>query len=309
MTAGPLRYGIVALARSDRRLMEASLQSIAGLAAPPDAIVLAAPKLRAHQFAEVASETALPRPVRLVTSEAADALAVADGFRALAPKVDIVVFVPESVILDQNYLAGIRTIAERWQDMVGEIDLIDGAASQERTAREFSGGEKRQLRPALGRLQGLRARTLRSAVLWVRVEACGNLRFEAFPQDAEFLAFSALLDQLRRRGRTRIVASGAAVRLRPPLERRSGYDAGREIYDALGRIAERRERSDAAFEQRASYLDPRAEKRRLFVEQVLRLFASSATRSNVSTFLRGMWAARREAVATRNRVRDDIRSL
>jgi hypothetical protein len=30
--------------------------------------------------------------------------------------------------------------------------------------------------------------------MWVRVEACGNLKFMAFLQSAEYLAFSSLLD-------------------------------------------------------------------------------------------------------------------
>jgi len=147
------------------------------------------------------------------------------------------------------------------------------------------------------------------AVLWLRVEACGNLKFGTFPQSAEFLAFSSLLDQLSRRGRTRIVASGAAARMRPELERRSGYEAGREIYDALDRIAQGRERSDAAFEERSTCLDPQAEKLRVFGEQIVRYFASAATRANVGSFLRGMRAARRDAVMTRHRLRNDIRSL
>jgi hypothetical protein len=55
-----LRYGIVALARSDRRMMEATLASIARLADGPEAMVLAVPKLRAHLFGDVTSAPRAP---------------------------------------------------------------------------------------------------------------------------------------------------------------------------------------------------------------------------------------------------------
>ena len=67
----------------------------------------------------------------------------------------------------------------------------------------------------------------------------------------------------------------------------SGYEAGRELYAALSRIGEWRDRSDAALTQRSSYLDPTAEKLRLFGEQITRYVASPATRAHVGSFLRG----------------------
>jgi hypothetical protein len=308
MTEG-LRYGIVALARSDRRLMEATLQSIARLSDNPDAVVLAIPKLRAHLFADAATNPSFPRPLRVVTTENADALPVADGFRALAPKVGIIAFVPEGVVLAPDYLTGLRETAERWQDMVGEIDVIRRVVGDESPARNSSGREERRIRLAPDPLRWLRARTLCANLMWVRVEACGNLKFMALPQSCEYLAFSSLLDQLRPRGRTRVVTCNAAVAVRSGPERRSGYDAGRELYGALSRIGEGRERSDAAFEGRSSYLEPRSEKVRLFGEQIMRYLASPATRSRVGSFIRGMWAARREAATSRHRIRDDIRNL
>ena len=78
-------------------MMEATLLSIARLAEGPEAVVLAAPKLRAHLFDDAPSDPS--RPVRVVTADSADALPLADGFRALAPKVDVIVFVPEGVVL------------------------------------------------------------------------------------------------------------------------------------------------------------------------------------------------------------------
>jgi len=306
---GGLRYGIVALARSDRRLMEATLQSIARLPDAPDAVALVVPKLRAHQFGDALTNPTFPRALWMVVSDSFDALPLADGFRAMAPRVDIIVFVPEGVVLDPDYLIGVRETAECWQDLVGELDVIHRVADSERLARSISAAAKQEAAPGSHLLRSLRAKTLCANVLWVRVEACGNLKFMAFPQTSEYLAFSALLDQLRPRGRTRVVASDCAVQVRSGPERRSGFEAGRELYGALSRIGEWRDRSDVAFQGRASYLEPRAEKIRLFGEQILRYFGSPASRSHIGSFIKGMWAARREAATSRHRIRDDIRNL
>ena len=83
-------------------------------------------------------------------------------------------------------------------------------------------------------------------------------------------------------------------------ERRSGFEAGRELYGALSRIDEWRTRSDAAFAERASYLEPGKEKLRLFGEQMLRYLRFAATRSHVGSFIKGMRAARREWGRTRS---------
>jgi hypothetical protein len=309
ITAEPLRYGVVALARSDRRLMEATLGSIARLPDTPDAVALVVSKLRAHLFADAVSNPAFPRHMRVVTSESIDALPLADGFRAMAGKVDVIVFAPEGVVLDPDYLISIRETAERWQDMVGELDVVHRIVDDARLAQNFSETAKRQTQPGPGLLRSLRARTLCANVLWVRVEACGNLKFMAFPQTSEYLAFSALLDQLHPRGRTRVVTSNSAVQVRSGPERRSGYEAGRELYGALSLIGEWRDRSDVAFEGRPSYLEPRAEKIRLFGEQIVRYCGSSASRSHIASFIKGMWAARREASESRHRIRADIRKM
>jgi hypothetical protein len=313
MTAAPLRYGVVALARGDRRLMDATLQSIARLRDAPDAIVLVVAKLREHLF-DPTSNPSYPRGMRVVTSEHVDSLPLADGFRAIAGAVDVILFVPEGVVLAPDYLTGIRATAERWQDIVGELDTVHrvvDAAQLVQSLSEHGLPETASTSPRsdAGVLQSFRARTLCANTLWVRVEACGNLKFMALPQTAEYLAFSALLDQLRPRGRTRLVASEAAVQVRSGPERRSGFEAGRELYGALSRIGEWRDRSDAAFENRRSYLEPRAEKLRLFGEQIARYLAVPATRAHVGSFIKGMWAARREASESRHRIREDIRKL
>ena len=106
-----------------------------------------------------------------------------------------------------------------------------------------------------------------------------------------------------------MISSDRAVQLRHPGERRSGFEAGRELYEALSRIGEWRERSDAAFAGEASYIDPRSEKRRLFGEQAMRYLGSSAPRAHVGSFIKGMLAARREAAASRERIRSDLRKL
>jgi hypothetical protein len=118
-----------------------------------------------------------------------------------------------------------------------------------------------------------------------------------------------MLDQLRPRGRTRVVTSDSAVQVRAGPERRSGFEAGRELYGALSRIGEWRDRSDVAFEDRPSYLEPRAEKMRLFGEQIVRFCGASASRSHIGSFIKGMWAARREASVSRHRIREDIRKM
>jgi Glycosyl transferases group 1 len=304
---GQLRCGIVALARSDRRMMEATLQSIGRLADGAEAVVLAVPKLRGHLFDDAPSHSS--RPIRVVAADNADALPLADGFRALAPKVDVIIFVPEGVVLGPSYLASVHEAARRWPDLVGEIGVIPRIVEDEGAAPTVAEGMEQDIRPATDALRGLRPRTLFANLMWVRVEACGSLKFMAFPQSAEYLAFSSLLDQLRSRGRTRVTACNTAVQVRPGPERRSGYEAGRELYGALSRIGEWRDRSDAAFAARSSYLDPRTEKIRLFVEQITRYLAQPAARAHIGSFIRGMWAARREAAASRHRIRDDIRNL
>ncbi len=309
MTSGRLRYGIVALARSDKRLLDATLRSIERLRDGPDTIVLAVHALRQHLFADAASDPAFERPIRVVDSDGFDALPLSDGFRAVASDVDVILFVPEGVVLDPDYLVAVRVAAERWEDMVGELDLIDRVVEAEPVAASIC-GDARARAETFGTLRRLlRARTLCAGTLWVRVAACGNLKFMAFPQNSEYLAFSSLLDQLRVRGRTRVGASGAAVRVRLGFERRSGFEDGRELYSALSRIGELRDRSDFAFAPAQSYLQPGAEKIRLFGEQFLRYLRSPATRAHVGSFIKGMWVARREASTSRHRIHEDIRKL
>ncbi len=304
--APDLRYGIVALARTDRRLMDATLQSIARLPGAPDATVLAVSKVRTYIYSDAVSNPSSPRGLRIVPAESGDALPIADGFRAVAQRADIVVFVPEGIVLSPDYLASVREAAENWQDMVGEVALVHRTVEDDDLAPDIVASREQ----ALSRFwAALRSRSLCASLFWLRVEACGNLRFNAFPQSAEYLAFSALLDQLRPRGRTRVISSDKAVQLRHAGERRSGFEAGRELYEALSRIGEWRERSDAAFAGEASYIDPRSEKRRLFGEQAMRYLGSSATRAHVGSFIKGMLAARREAAASRERIRSDLRKL
>lgn len=309
MTSGRPRYGIVVLARSDKRLLDATLESIARLHDGPDAVIVVVHAMREHLFAGAASHPAFAHPIRVVTAGGFDALPLSDAFRAIAPDADIVLFVPEGVVLEPDYLTAVRATAERWQDVVGELDLIYDTIEAEHLAARIAAGISRPAEPAWSPPRLLRARTLCANTLWVRVEACGNLKFPALPQSSEYLAFSALLDQLRRRGRTRVVASNAAVQVRIRSERRSGFEAGRELYGALSRIAELRDRSDVAFAQTHSYLEPRAEKIRLFGEQLLRYARSPGTRAHVGSFIKGMWAARREATVSRHRIRNDIRKL
>jgi hypothetical protein len=296
-----LRYGVVALARFDSRLTDATVQAMAQLAPSANAAVLAVPRGRQHQFESLASSP-FPGSLRLTVAPAADAIAA--GFRSLAAEADIVVFVPEGVVLDPDYLERLGNKAERWPDLVGEIDLLDRTVDLQHPAGADPHAQ-RNWRP----WRALRAMTLRDAVLWVRVEACANLQFPASPQNSDYLGFAALLDQLRQRGRTRLVSSDAALRRRWGPERRSGYEAGRELYAALYRIREAREHSDVAFAGRSHYLDPNLEILRLFGEQALRFVTVPALRSYTGSFIKGLWTARREARMTRRRVHEEIRKL
>jgi hypothetical protein len=313
MTQATLRYGVVALARSDRRLMEATLRSIARLRDGPDAVAMVVSRQRAHAFADASSNPEFPSGMRVATSDYVDALPLGDGFRAMVGEADVILFVPESVVLDPDYLTAIRETATRWHDMVGELDVIRRIVDDPSAAPKLFAAVTPQSRPGLGLPLGLplglRARTLCANVLWVRVAACGNLKFTAFPQSSEYLAFSSVLDQLRPRGRTRLVTSDQAMQLRPGPERRSGFEAGRELYGSLNLIGDRRARSDMAFENRPSYLDPQTEKLRLLGEQFVGFFGASARRAHIGSFIRGMWAARREAHESRHRIRQDIRKL
>lgn len=308
MTERGSRYGIVTLAQADRRRAAATLQSLALLRHAPDAVGLAVSRLHAHQFADLVPDGSWGRRLRLITSETVDALPLSEAFRSMASSVDIVLFVPEGVVLDPDYLDGIREIAGRWQDMVGAIDVVDRMAGDDRAEGNIS-PPARRTRRASWLPRSLRPKTLAAHILWVRVAACGGIKFVPFPHNSEYLAFAFVLDQLRSRGRTCITGSGAAVRLQLRPERRSGFEAGRTLYRALTRIGEWRQASDLAFADRAGYLDPRREKIMLFGEQMVRYAASAATRAHVGSFIRGMWAARREEAASRHRIRDDIRKL
>jgi hypothetical protein len=41
----------------------------------------------------------------------------------------------------------------------------------------------------------------------------------------------------------------------------------------------------------------------------MRCLSSPASRAHIGSFIKGMWAARREAATSRHRIRDDIRNL
>ena len=58
-----------------------------------------------------------------------------------------------------------------------------------------------------------------------------------------------------------------------------------------------------------SYLDERIEMARLLAEQALQLLLSPLNKRHVSTFLQGMWAARRHAKIQERKMRREIREL
>ena len=193
-------------------------------------------------------------------------------------------------------------------DLVGEIDVVDRVVDREMFTGDFdpAGTSFGRPRPCCVRYGRNPCRPCACGCGSRPVAASNSCRSRRVANPA----FSFLLDQLHNRGRTRVASSGEAVRLRAAPERRSGFSAGRELYGALGRIAEWRSSSDMGFADRTHYFDPRSEKIALFSgEQMLRYVGFPATRAHVGSFIRGMWAARHEATASRDRIRDDIRNL
>lgn len=294
-----LRLGIAVLARSDRRQLSATLKSIAQLSDRLDAVLLVVPQAQGHAFASVLAEQAIKCAACTILADASDRLPLASGFRKLAQTVDIIVFVPEGVLLSAAGLGQIRADAENWQDLVGEILSIDGVVDGDGMSWHW---KRSGMRP-------FRAKTLCDHMLWLRVAACGGLKMAELPAASEYLTFAAALAALRRRGRTRATWSSLATRIRFGPERRSGSDAGYALYAALERIAQLRRQGDAAFELNASYLKPRAEQIRLFCELAARYLANPAARPHSASFLKGMLQARRDAGASRRRIRRDIREL
>jgi hypothetical protein len=303
------RCGVVVLARSDPRLLHATLRSIEHLARSPDRLSVVLPPGREHVFSDAVKPGAAV-PIQTVTGRL-DRSALEQGLVSLAAEVDIALLVPEGVVLDPDYLDRLADKAVRWDDLVGEIDVVGRAVKLPVDAplpalEELRGRTEWAVLPTLRKL--LRARSAMASMLWVRVAACGNIRFVQLPEFCDFIAFALYLDRLRYRGRTALIFSRQASHLRLLPERRTGYDVGYALFSRLRQIAAYDDQRNLA-PGRDSYLRERVEMMRLLGEQALQLVVSPRSKRHVATFLQGMWAARHAAKIQQQKLRREIREL
>lgn len=304
-----LRCGLVVLARSDPRLLQVTLRSVDQLTRPPDRVTVVVPAGRDHVFANPANASAHV-PVRTVRCRA-DRPALEQGVGSIAAEVDIILFVPEGVILDADYLDVLADKAGRWDDLVGEIDVVGGAIKLPVGAPVPDIADLRRstewtTRPILRRF--LRARSAMASMLWFRVAACGSIPFVQLPEFCDFIAFALFLDRLRSRGRTNLLFGRHARQIRLMPERRNGFDAGYALFSKLGHIAAYDDRRNLGAGHE-SYLRERLEMSRLLGEQALQFVMSPRSKRHVATFLQGMWAARRAAKIQQQKIRREIREL
>ncbi len=302
------RYALVVLARTDPRLMRASLAALGRLDAPPDLVTVVVPGGRGHLFADLPARAGAVEVETLVT-DAHDDSALAAGFNAVATRCDVAVLMPEGVVLDPDYFARLRNQVEHWEDRVGGLDLVHRAVTL--PADSLEADVAAAPAEALWRtmLRGwLRARSLLPGILWLRVGACGNIRFPPLPDYCDVISCASFLDRLRLRGRTAMHLTENARHIRFGRERRSGFEVGHGVYERLGQLAGADASGLPATAVGAGYLDPRLEKARLLADQVL-LLLSPQTRHYAQTLLAGALAARRESRAVRATVQRDLREL
>jgi hypothetical protein len=303
-----LGVGIVLSARSDRRLLRASLQSIERLSSPPDLVIVVLPRGREHLFdqGELAGSHL---PVRVLVSEAADDSWLTVGFRELAPAVDVAIFASEGTIFETEYVQAIQDRYTTWQDIVGLLEIVP------RVVKVPTGTDLSDIRVVSQMHEGalhtmlrrwLRARSLMPCILTLRMAACRQLRFTTFSAFCDWMSYTLFLNRLRPRGRTAVEFAERAHELHVSAERRSGFDFGYAIYDRLTRIGDY---TDMTTSPRPSYLNPRVEKMKLFAEQTLQLFLSPRSKRHIVTVIQGMLAARRKSKATMRSVQREIRDL
>lgn len=310
MAQDGLSYGVAILARLDPRLTRATLASIRDFAPQPDAIVLVVPRTRQHLFAEVSA--AADKNVTRIAAGEDEMLSAAVG--SLVASADIGIVVPEGVILDADYFKKLRRKVEDFEDRVGAIDLvhqvvkIDAAMQDNET--EFRSGVQPRERPIRSTMRALlAARSLLGAVFWVRTATLGKIKLVSMPDQGEAVAFALALDELRARGRTEIGFTENALHLRLTSERRSGYDAGYQLYRRLCQLAEAQHAESAVRGTKRAHLASGTERARLIFTQALRTLASPANRHHAKTFLEGALAARRDARNVGRTVQRDLRNM
>jgi len=306
---GTIRCGIVVLARSDPRLLELTLRSLEGLARHPDLVAVVVPPGRNHVFTDLAS-FAPSVPIRTIQGWN-DWSALEQGLGSIATDIDIVMFAPEGIILDSDYLDILTEKASRWDDLVGEIDVVNRAIKLSVDAPvpalpDLRRADEWFLLPTLRRWW--RARVVMPSILWVRVAACGSIKFVQLPEICDFIVCALFLDRLRCRGRTALLFSGRAHHLRLMPERRTGFEVGYALFSRLNQVAAYDDLRRLV-PRRDSYLNERTERTRLLGEQALQFVLSPRNKRHVTNFLRGMWAARRNTKLQEQKLRREIRNL
>jgi hypothetical protein len=305
-----LSYGIAVLARFDPRLTRATLASIRAFVPQPDHIVLVVPQTREHLFADLPAGN--DEGSERIT--AGDGEMLSAGVGALAPLVDIGIVVPEGVIFDADYFQALRRKIEDFEDQVGAIDLVHQVVKVETAAEgdkaELNLEDQSRERPIVSTMRALlAARSLLGAVFWVRTATLGQIRLAALPDLGEAIAFALALDALCARGRTEVRFTPSARHLRLIPERRSGYDAGYQLYRRLCQVTEAQRAEQALRGAKRLHLAPGAERARLIFTQAVRALASSANRHHATTFLKGALAARRDARNIDRTVHRDLRNM
>src|SRR5262249_32712651 len=148
-------------ARSDGRLLRATLDSIERIADPPGMVVVAVPQGREHLLdrRELARS---PIPVHIVaTSGPADSWLTL-GLRSLAPVADIAIFVSEGTLLQRDFLQRARRNYADWEHLVGKLEVVADVVKVRPSAGSFD----------LGVEPGMRDGSLRSLVRrWLRARS------------------------------------------------------------------------------------------------------------------------------------------
>lgn len=305
-TIEELKVGIVISGRSDGRRLHASLQSVERLASRPSLVIVILRPGHDHLLAprELAGSQL---PIRILTSDGPADSWLTIGFRALAPVVDIAIFLSEGTILEGDYVRQTQRRYASWEDLIGMIEIVSDAVKVDANAAHSSLASESQTRDGFLRAwlrRRLRARSLMPSILSLRLTACRNINFVIFSEFCDWMSFALFLDRLRARGRTEVTMTQAAQEVRFGAERRSSFDFGYTLYNRLTRIEDY---VDVAPE--VSYLSPSMEKTRLFAEQALQYLLSACTDRNISTMMRGMLASRRDIKVQARAIQREIRDL
>ncbi|MFD2183549.1 hypothetical protein [Rhodoplanes azumiensis] len=306
MSAIDPTFGVIVIGRGDPRLAAATLAATRAWRHPPTRAVLAVPKGREHAFAAVAAAAS----AGIVAAAESDLLA--DAVAVLAAEVDIVVATSEGVVLDAAWLAILRDHVILYADSIAGVDLVPRVVkiATEGTGADLAVADRPHEPSLVSWLRGvIRARSLLGAVFWGRTVTLRQIGLDTTGEGGDAVSFLLALDQLRRRGRTTVGVTRHARHARLLPERRTGFDVGYGLYRRLEQLAEARRAAAAVGGVAPSHLDLAVERLRLTVELALRSLLGTGGRHNAATFLNGVRAARRDALAVRRTVVRDLREL